>query len=45
MNGKKLGAGDNAENAKVLLGVREHYYSDAEIKGRVLNGKIRQFKR
>src|SRR3989338_2130571 len=31
MNNQKLKVGDNPENAKVLLGVREHHYSDAEI--------------
>jgi len=45
MNNQRFGVGDNPENARVLLGVRENYYSDEEIKEWIKNGKIRKFKR
>ena len=45
LNGQKLGIGDEPRNAKVLLGIRENYYSDEEIKEWIKNGKIREFKR
>jgi len=45
INGKKLRVEDNPKNAKVLLGVREGFYSDAEIKEWILHGKIKSFKR
>ena len=44
-NNKKLGVKDNPKNAKIMLGIRENYYSDAEIKEWLRNGKIRKFKR
>jgi hypothetical protein len=45
MNKQKIGVEDNPENAKVLLGIREGYCSDAELKEWIRNGKIREFKR
>ena len=45
INGKKLRVEDNPKNAKVLLGVREGFYSDAEVKEWILHGKIKAFKR
>ena len=45
MNNKRLGVKDSEKNAKVLLGIREYFYSDEEIKEWLKNGKIRQFKR
>ncbi|MFH1586855.1 MAG: type II toxin-antitoxin system death-on-curing family toxin [Candidatus Diapherotrites archaeon] len=45
MNGRKLGIKDNPENAKTMLGIREGYYSDEEIKGWLKNGKIKEFRR
>lgn len=45
MNNKRLGVKDSEENAKVLLGIRERFYSDEEIKEWLQNGKIREFKR
>ncbi|MBU2101078.1 type II toxin-antitoxin system death-on-curing family toxin [Candidatus Micrarchaeota archaeon] len=45
MNNRKLGIKDNPENAKVLLGIREGYYSDEEIKEWLKNGKTKEFKR
>ncbi|MDO8538716.1 MAG: type II toxin-antitoxin system death-on-curing family toxin [archaeon] len=44
-NNHKIGIDDNPENAKIMLGIREGYYSDNEIKEWIKNGKIRQFKR
>ena len=45
MNNRKLGVKDNPENAKVMLGIRENYYSDGEIKEWIKNGRIKKFKR
>lgn len=45
MNNKKLGVKDDPVNARVMLGIREGYYSDNEIKEWLENGKIREFKR
>ena len=45
MNNQKLGVRDEPENARVLLGIREHYYNDGEIKEWLKNGKIKPFKR
>ena len=36
---------DKPENARVLLGIREGYYSGEEIKEWIKNGKIREFSR
>ncbi|MFH1696139.1 MAG: type II toxin-antitoxin system death-on-curing family toxin [Candidatus Micrarchaeota archaeon] len=45
MNNEKLGVKDDPENARVMLGIREGYYSDNEIKEWLKNGEIREFKR
>ncbi len=45
INSKKIGVKDNPENARVLLGIREEYYSNKEIKEWIKNGKIKEFKR
>ncbi len=45
MNNRNLGIKDNPENARVMLGIREDYYSDGEIKEWLKNGKIKEFKR
>ena len=45
MNNQRLAIEDKPENAKVLLGIRENFYSDEEIKEWIKNGKIREFKR
>ena len=45
MNNQRIGIQDDPENAKALLGIRENYYSDEEIKEWIKNGKIREFKR
>jgi len=44
-NGGKFTIHDNPEQARVMLGIRENYYTDAEIKGWIKNGEIREFKR
>ncbi|MBU4246172.1 MAG: type II toxin-antitoxin system death-on-curing family toxin [Nanoarchaeota archaeon] len=44
-NGAKFAIQDNPEQARVMLGIRENYYADAEIKEWIKNGKIREFKR
>jgi len=45
MNNKKIGVIDDPENARVMLGIREEYYSNAKIKEWLKNGKIKEFKR
>lgn len=45
MNGQKSGIGNKAENAKVLLGIRENFYLHEEIKGWIKNGQIKEFRR
>ena len=42
-NHTRFSVGDLPENSKVLLGIREGYYSDEEIKEWIKNGKIRKF--
>lgn len=44
-NKARLQIGDNPHYARILLGVREGYYTDQEIKEWIKNGKIREFKR
>ena len=44
-NGAKFGIKDDPLNAKVMLGIREGYYDDEELKEWIKNGKIREFKR
>jgi prophage maintenance system killer protein len=36
---------DDPENAKVMQGVRENYYSHEELKEWLKNGKIKEFRR
>ncbi|MCK5477181.1 MAG: type II toxin-antitoxin system death-on-curing family toxin [Candidatus Aenigmarchaeota archaeon] len=36
---------DNSENSKVMLGIRENFYTDSEIKRWLEHGKIREFRR
>ncbi len=45
MNNKKMGIEDNPKNAKILVGMRENYYSHQQIKEWIQNGKIKEFKR
>ncbi len=44
-NHSKFGVKDDPSSAKAMLGIREHYYRDDEIKEWIKNGKIREFKR
>ena len=37
--------GDNPEYSKIMIGIRENYYSNNEIKNWIKNGKIRKFER
>lgn len=45
LNKKKVFKSDNPSNSKVMIGIREDYYSDDEIKNWLKNGKINVFKR
>lgn len=45
MNDAKLGISDDAQNARVMTGIREGYYSDGEIKEWIENGRIKKFER
>ncbi len=45
MNGNKIGVADSPENARVLQGVRDGYYSEEEIVEWVEHGKIRPYLR
>ncbi len=36
---------DSPDNARIMTGIREHYYSDQEIKGWLRHGKIKAFQR
>ena len=36
---------DNPDYARIMTGIRENYYADAEIKNWIQHGKIREFKR
>ena len=44
-NSKRFRIQDDPKYASVMLGIREGYYSDTEIKEWIKNGKIREFKR
>jgi len=44
-NNEKFKIEDDPHYAKVLLGIRENYYSDQEIKEWIQNGKIKKFTR
>lgn len=44
-NGGKFNIKDDPKQARVMLGVREKYYSDDEIKEWIKHGKIKAFKR
>ena len=45
MNGNKIGVADSPENARVLQGVRDGYYSEEEIVEWIEHGKIRPYLR
>lgn len=44
-NNGRFGIKDDPKYAKVLIGIRENFYTDLEIRGWIRNGKIREFKR
>tara|TARA_Y100000310_G_C20223464_1_gene596786 strand:+ start:236 stop:409 length:174 start_codon:yes stop_codon:yes gene_type:complete len=44
-NRRKFNIDNDPKQAKTMLGVREGYYADHEIKEWIQNGKIREFKR
>jgi len=44
-NGGKFNIPDTINNVKVMIGIRENYYSQNEIKGWIMNGKIKKFER
>jgi death-on-curing family protein len=45
INKSKFGVDNIPENSKVMLGIREGYYSSIEVKEWLKNGKIRSFQR
>ncbi len=44
-NGEKFGVKDRPEDARVMIGIRERYYDDEDIKGWLKHGTIREFRR
>lgn len=44
-NNAKFGIKDDPKYAKVMLGIRENFYKDEDVKEWIKNGKIREFKR
>lgn len=44
-NNVKLNVGDDPKQARAMIGIRENYYKDSEIREWLKNGKIREFKR
>ena len=44
-NEGKFNIPDTINNVKVMIGIRENYYSQNEIKEWIMNGKIKKFKR
>ena len=44
-NGEKFKIEDSPSQAKIMVGVRESYYTDDEIKEWIKNGQIKEFKR
>ena len=44
-NGGKFNIPDTINNVKVMIGIREKYYSHNEIKEWIINGKIKKFER
>jgi death-on-curing protein len=45
INSEKTNILDDPLNARVMLGIREGYYSNEQIKEWIMNGKIKEFKR
>jgi len=44
-NNYKFSVESSADNSTIMLGIRENYYTDEEIKEWMKNGKIKDFKR
>jgi len=44
-NKAKFNIKDDPMYARVMIGIREGFYTDSEIKGWIKNGKIREFRR
>jgi death-on-curing family protein len=44
-NGGKFNIPDTVNNVKIMIGIRENYYSQAEIRGWIVHGKIKKFER
>ena len=44
-NGKQFNIPDTENNVKVMIGIRENYYTQKEIKEWIKHGKIKTFKR
>jgi len=44
-NEGKFNIPDTINNVKVMIGIRENYYSQNEIKEWIMNGKIKKFER
>ncbi len=44
-NKEKFGPKDDSSKSKVMIGIREQYYSDEEIKEWLKNGKVKEFSR
>lgn len=45
INNKKMRAPNHKKQAKVMIGIREGFYNDNDIKNWLKNGKIKKFKR
>ncbi|MGV8169203.1 MAG: type II toxin-antitoxin system death-on-curing family toxin [Candidatus Nanoarchaeia archaeon] len=45
INDHKIYIPNNPTNSRTLIGIRENYYEDNELKNWLKNGKIREFKR
>jgi death-on-curing family protein len=45
LNEETLGVKDDPDQARVLVGVRENFYKDEELKEWLKNGKIKKFER
>ena len=44
-NEGKFNIPDTINNVKIMIGIRENYYSQNEVKEWIINGKIKKFKR
>jgi len=44
-NGGKFNIPDTINNVKIMIGIRENFYSQNEVKEWIINGKIKKFER